>query len=736
MEPESLVKLVASGNTTNVEEEWMKLAESETISPKKLASYSSVLAKLAKTGKTPTAETLAWAAIEAVAARLTPRDALMVARPFLLAVGNADDLRAQVADLYRQAYDDVEGLDALLEEAGIAGGRPVRRAIRTLDVCLAASEGDFLASRDDEKAARIDEIDCSDWTYTIHNGRRTEDIGAVYLADRYYLAEAHSFHVLCAFDPGSVADRLAKDPASVIVDICRSGSGEIDDHTLEAMLVPRFIDPDDWKKWWTRARSAIRKEPHIELEGRSPYFMRYVRVPDAPEDAFLADFAKKHGVQEQLKLLEKYVRDCKASGNEPAEQALRKACDAFVTRTKNAAKEPEPNRAFLWMAVRRALEVSGLEDEESLQHAKQLFADATDVPALFAAIDIDALKNLAVTTLVEARPSDWSDQLTKLLPTLPLSVCDRSASLLIDNGASLEDFAPIVQDILGDSVKHYEALLWLWDGPTRAQQVTELPLLTFLTRVLKMLDDCRRDDELPKEVAKRIAARSRSVLSARRYERYFACLEGMEPAMGNALRTQIIRLDNLGRAVRDDLARHLNRKFPVKSATAQIPPWELEDVLYVTQEAMEKKQAEIDHHVNVKMRENAIAIGAAAERGDLSENSEYKFALEERDLLQARLAQMQSEMTIARVITKEDVITDCASVGTRLALRRVDGADEVSIMFVSPWDADPEKHQYNYKAPLGQRILGKKPGDIIELELAELNGEFEIVGLANGLDDA
>jgi hypothetical protein len=37
-------------------------------------------------------------------------------------------------------------------------------------------------------------------------------------------------------------------------------------------------------------------------------------------------------------------------------------------------------------------------------------------------------------------------------------------------------------------------------------------------------------------------------------------------AMGGALRTQIIRLENLGRAVRDDLARLLNRRFPMKSA--------------------------------------------------------------------------------------------------------------------------------------------------------------------------
>ena len=736
MEPESLVKLAASGNTANVEEEWMKLADNGEVSLRKLASYGPVLSELVKTGKAPTAETLAWAAIESVTARASAQDALTVARPFLLAVGNAAELRGQVASLYRQAYPDFEGLDALLEEAGIAHGRPVRRAIRTLDVCLAASEGDFLASRDDDKAARIDVIDRSDWTYTINTGRRSEDVGAVHLADRYYLADAKAFQVLCAFEPDGVAERLAKDPANVIVDICRAGHREIDDHTLEAMLVPRFIPQGEWKKWWTRARSALRKEPHISIEGRSPYYLKYVDVPDAPENAFVEAFAKKHGPQDQLALVERYLRKCKASGTDPARNALQRAYDSFLGRLRNAAREPEPNRAFLWMIVRRVQEVAGIEDEEALQQARRLFAETSDVPAIFAAIEIETLKGLAVTTLIEAREADWTEQLKRVLPALPLAVCDRAAMRLIDQGASLADFEPIVAEILAEPIKHFEALLWLWDGPTKAEQITELPLLTFFTRILRTLDDCRRDDHLPKSTAKRIGARARSVLSARKYERYLACLDGLEPAMGNALRTQIIRLDNLGRAVRDDLARHLNRKFPVKTVATKVAPWELDDVLYVTKEALVRKQEEIDHHVNVKMRENAIAIGAAAERGDLSENSEYKFALEERDLLQSRLAQMQSEMAIARVISKEDVITDCAAIGTRLRLRRVDEGDEVSIMFVSPWDADPEVHQYNYKAPLGQRVLGKKPGDIIELDLADVKGEFEIVNLTNGLDNA
>ena len=48
------------------------------------------------------------------------------------------------------------------------------------------------------------------------------------------------------------------------------------------------------------------------------------------------------------------------------------------------------------------------------------------------------------------------------------------------------------------------------------------------------------------------------------------------------------------------------------------------------------------------MRANAKAIGEAAAHGDLSENSEYRFALEERDLLRARLAQLQGQSAVGQ----------------------------------------------------------------------------------------
>jgi transcription elongation factor GreA len=203
--------------------------------------------------------------------------------------------------------------------------------------------------------------------------------------------------------------------------------------------------------------------------------------------------------------------------------------------------------------------------------------------------------------------------------------------------------------------------------------------------------------------------------------------------MASAVRTHLNRLETLGRAVRDDMLRLLKQRFPSGTTAPVLLPWMRDDVIYVTAEGMAKRQQEIDHHVNVKMRDNARAIGAAAELGDLSENSEYKFALEERDLLQARLAQMNAEMSKAGVMSVDEVPTDQVGIGSRAVFRRASDGHIYEITFVGPWESDGARSMINYLAPIAKKVLGKRIGETVEFDHAGMSGTYEIVEIHNGL---
>lgn len=731
MEIKSLVQLVGSGNTKTVEEHWLGLLEAPELSVEQLYHYDEVLAALVRAGSLQQAEALAWATLEALGSRCAPREMLELAGRFLLAVGDSAELRAAVSELYRKTHGELEGFDALLKEAGLEQGRPVRRALRTLEVCLEMQEGAFLMARDDGGAARVKQIDRSAWEYALDTGRQPLKLGAVHLADRYAPVERNHFSVLRCFFPDELATRLKRDSADTLIELCRQHGNEIDSDQLELMLVPNLMPEEDWKKWFTAARGALRRTAHVEIEGRGPWVIRYHEEAVSPEDDFHVSFKAKRVPEARFAALEAYIRECKQRKLEVSAAVLQQANAWLVEQAQKRTRSQRADAGQYWMYARRAGELAKL--EEPIESAREWVRQLTELQPAVAKLKDDALILAFCTTAVEARPDSWQTELAALLPLLPGSACEAVAQRLADTGYGFAEWAPVVNQILTDPVAHFEALLWLWDRPSDLVVTEELAPTTVLSRILAVLEQAQRLENISKEQAKKIGARARAVLGARKRVRFNECLATIDAGLARAWRTQLNRLGNLGRAVREDIVRDISHKFPELYRKPTRELWEQEDVLYVTEAGMTRRRKEIDELVNVKMRENAKAIGIAAEKGDLSENSEYKFALEERDLLRARLAQMNIEVDMAKLLPPENIPTDRVGIGTRTTLERVTDQAHHDFCFLGPWDTVKERRVYNYKTPLAGLFLGKRVGDEVELDLTEVTGTYRIVDLRNEL---
>jgi transcription elongation factor GreA len=165
-----------------------------------------------------------------------------------------------------------------------------------------------------------------------------------------------------------------------------------------------------------------------------------------------------------------------------------------------------------------------------------------------------------------------------------------------------------------------------------------------------------------------------------------------------------------------------------------LPKWLQEDALYATEAGHNKRHAELEELVNVKIRENAVAIGRAAELGDLSENSEYKFALEERDLLQARLGQIQREMDMYRMLKPDDVPSDHVGIGCRILLEHTGTGTRQEVTLLSPWESNTDKRVYNYRTPLAQSILGTRLGEVTQVEFFDPPGEYRVLEIHSALE--
>jgi len=733
MKSESMLKLAESGNTSTVEEQWMQLVESQELSLTEFASYQCVLAELCKNNKQSFAATLGWAAIEGLCCEHSKTDVLDVAAPFLLAIGDHADLRKQVADLYREAYDGREALEELLQEAGIEKGRPVRRALRTLKVALDIKKGDCLAGRHEEMAARVDNISLPDWTITVTTPSGSKAFGAVTLADEYRPANDSEFVVMQCFSQEALLDRIRREPAEVVIELCRENGNKLDSDELHARLSPALLPEGDWKKWWTKARTALKKNPNVKIEGRSPYELTYIDDDVTHEGHFEVEFAKQRDIQSQLACVDRYVRECRQRKEDICEDALHRCAVTMSERARRFAKEKAGSADICWLCAAHVGELAGY--GEAIEEAVEYFRTHDDFKKTLQVITVDSLYGTLLECFCRVHSEDWSALMLAWFPGLPYVACDLAAKRLREHGCTSEDFTPAIQGLMKHPENGFDVLLWLWNGPTDESAICHTERIGLLTRIIRVLEAARLRGEVSKARLREMLDRARTVLGARKCEKFRQCVETIDSGMALALRNQIRRAESLGQAVKEDYMRILLAKFPEDDASAQIPIWQREDILFVTQRGMTKRSAEIEHHLNVKMAENAKAIGAAAEHGDLSENSEYKFALEERDLLRAKLGQMNEEMDIAQILPADDVVTEYVSIGTRAVFKNTSDDTKYDMTFFGPWEADLSSFRFNYNAPLSQKLMGLTVGEMVDFDHDGAVGQYKLVAIENAVED-
>lgn len=136
----------------------------------------------------------------------------------------------------------------------------------------------------------------------------------------------------------------------------------------------------------------------------------------------------------------------------------------------------------------------------------------------------------------------------------------------------------------------------------------------------------------------------------------------------------------------------------------------------MTYEGLKKLEDELqDLKVN-RRQEVAQKIREAREQGDLSENAEYDAAKDEQRDIEARIEELEKILKNAEVIDEDDVALDTISVGCCVTLLDVEFDDEMKFKIVGSTEANSLKGYISNESPIGQALLGKKKGDIVEVE--------------------
>ncbi|MDO9379154.1 MAG: transcription elongation factor GreA [Nocardioidaceae bacterium] len=137
------------------------------------------------------------------------------------------------------------------------------------------------------------------------------------------------------------------------------------------------------------------------------------------------------------------------------------------------------------------------------------------------------------------------------------------------------------------------------------------------------------------------------------------------------------------------------------------------NTLWVTQEAFDKLQAELDHLKGPGRAEITAKISDARDEGDLKENGGYHAAREEQGKTEARIRQLEDMVRRAQV--GETAADDGVVAAGMIVTVKFPGDDTETFLLgsreMASLDESVEMDVYSPQSPLGAAIVGKKQGD-------------------------
>lgn len=159
---------------------------------------------------------------------------------------------------------------------------------------------------------------------------------------------------------------------------------------------------------------------------------------------------------------------------------------------------------------------------------------------------------------------------------------------------------------------------------------------------------------------------------------------------------------------------------------------------YLTKEGYEQLVQELNELKKIKLPSVLERLGEAKAMGDLSENFEYKSALEDKDFINSRISEIETLIDDVEIIkeekkSKSEKIVDY---GSKVTVK-MDDNDIYNVTIVGSWETtmDFDKSfktvkdsiKISLESPMGLAIKWKKSWDLVKMRLNNEKKEIKIL---------
>ena len=155
----------------------------------------------------------------------------------------------------------------------------------------------------------------------------------------------------------------------------------------------------------------------------------------------------------------------------------------------------------------------------------------------------------------------------------------------------------------------------------------------------------------------------------------------------------------------------------------------MSDIKYFTEQGLQNLKDELNHLKNVERPNITKEIAEARDKGDLSENAEYDAAKEAQGMLEAKIVKLETQLSQARVLDESELDTSSVHLLTKVTIKNIENDMQITYAIVPESEVDLMEKKISVESPISKGLLGKKVGEIAEIEVPSGMMKFEIIAI-------
>jgi transcription elongation factor GreA-like protein/transcription elongation GreA/GreB family factor len=550
------------------------------------------------------------------------------------------------------------------------------------------------------------------------------------VAGRKHLSFANAFKTLIPLtddkflarrfaNPDKLEKEAKENPIEIIKlllrDLGPKNAAEIKDELCE-LVIPEA----EWAKWWQGTRAKLKKDPMIESPEhlKDPFKLRKAEI--TADERMQKALENKGGINEFIQSSYNFIRDLPNARKHLEIKNTLKNKLLELLADPNITQEQEL-QIYVFLESMFSHQVEGKTAESIIRVVK-------DVPEIINNIEIQAFRK-RVLGLVRDFRQDWPQIFIQVLFSSQQSPLRDYLLKELNQNETRKLLVKRLEEMLQHPAESPEAFVWYFQKIANKDDES-LPFSDkdgvgkFFESFLVLFSSIEGKPEY-RDLTKKIY----TMITSKRYALVRSIIEGTSLDFINEFLLLVSKcqtftdhdikiLRSLAEVAHPSLVSKNKKKF-----------WD-ENVIWTTEDGYMLTQERIRQIGTVEIIENAREVEAARALGDLRENSEYKFAVEKRSRLQGELKTLSDQLKHARILTKQDILTDEVGVGSVVDVMDSTG-QKITYKILGPWDANPDEHILSFQSKFAQAMVGCKEGETFKFR----DEEYSVAKVRSFLGD-